>query len=81
MLACWQFKVPLCGPLIGSNYVGFAALFQIDVGQDHGKDTLPFDAAAILTVLAAVLGFINIRFLHLPQMIGQRSDYGKRAET
>ena len=36
----------------------------------HGVAITPFDAAAILIVLAAVLGFINIRFLHLPQSIG-----------
>jgi CPA1 family monovalent cation:H+ antiporter len=36
----------------------------------HGVTITPFDAAAILIVLAAVLGFINIRFLHLPQSIG-----------
>ena len=36
----------------------------------HGVAITPFDAAAILIVLAAVLGFINIRFLRLPQSIG-----------
>ena len=36
----------------------------------HGVAITPFDAAAILIVLAAVLGFINIRFFHLPQSIG-----------
>ena len=30
----------------------------------------PFDAAAILIVLAAFLGYLNHRFLHLPQSIG-----------
>ena len=30
----------------------------------------PFDAAAILIVLAAVLGYINHRLLHWPQTIG-----------
>ncbi|UAK23855.1 cation:proton antiporter [Sphingomonas nostoxanthinifaciens] len=36
----------------------------------HGVSITPFDAAAILIVLAATLGFINVRFLHLPQSIG-----------
>ncbi len=36
----------------------------------HGVSITPFDAAAILIVLAAILGFINNRFLHLPQSIG-----------
>ena len=36
----------------------------------HGVAITPFDAAAILIVLAAILGFINVRFLHLPQSIG-----------
>ncbi|WP_242095956.1 sodium:proton antiporter [Sphingomonas sp. CROZ-RG-20F-R02-07] len=36
----------------------------------HGVTITPFDAAAILIVLAAVLGFINNLFLHLPQSIG-----------
>lgn len=36
----------------------------------HGISITPFDAAAILIVLAAVLGFINIRFFQLPQSIG-----------
>ena len=36
----------------------------------HGVAITAFDAAAILIVLAAVLGFINIRFLRLPQSIG-----------
>ena len=36
----------------------------------HGVAITPFDAAAILIVLAAVLGFINVRFLRLPQSIG-----------
>jgi CPA1 family monovalent cation:H+ antiporter len=30
----------------------------------------PFDAASILIVLAAVLGYVNFRFLHLPQSVG-----------
>ena len=30
----------------------------------------PLDAAAILIVLAAVLGYLNHRFLHLPQSVG-----------
>ena len=36
----------------------------------HGIAITPFDAAAILIVLAAALGYINHRFLHLPQTIG-----------
>ncbi|MEZ0496423.1 cation:proton antiporter [Sphingomonas sp. IW22] len=36
----------------------------------HGVVVTPFDAAAILIVLAAVLGYLNYRFLHLPQAIG-----------
>ncbi len=30
----------------------------------------PFDAAAILIVLAAVLGYLNHRYLRLPQSVG-----------
>lgn len=30
----------------------------------------PFDAAAILIVLAAVLGYLNHRFIRLPQAVG-----------
>jgi protein-S-isoprenylcysteine O-methyltransferase Ste14 len=30
----------------------------------------PFDAASILIVLAAILGYVNFRFLHLPQSVG-----------
>ncbi len=33
-------------------------------------DLTPFDAAAILIVLAAALGYLNQRFLHLPQSVG-----------
>ncbi|WP_156681221.1 cation:proton antiporter [Sphingomonas profundi] len=36
----------------------------------HGVIITPFDAAAILIVLAATLGYLNRRFLHLPQTIG-----------
>jgi CPA1 family monovalent cation:H+ antiporter len=36
----------------------------------HGIVITPFDAAAILIVLAAALGYINRRFIHLPQTIG-----------
>ena len=36
----------------------------------HGVAITPFDAAAILIVLAAVLGYLNNRILHLPQSIG-----------
>ncbi len=36
----------------------------------HDAVITPFDAAAILIVLAAVLGYLNHRFLHLPQSIG-----------
>lgn len=36
----------------------------------HGLALTPFDAAAILIVLAAVLGYINLRFLRLPPSIG-----------
>ena len=36
----------------------------------HGVALTPFDAAAILIVLAAVLGYFNYRFLRLPQSIG-----------
>ena len=40
------------------------------ISRIHGVTITPFDAAAILIVLAAVLGFINIRFFRLPQSIG-----------
>lgn len=36
----------------------------------HGFAITPFDAAAILIVLAATLGYLNHRFLRLPQSIG-----------
>ena len=36
----------------------------------HAVTLTPFDAAAILIVLAAVLGYLNYRFLRLPQSIG-----------
>lgn len=36
----------------------------------HGFAITPFDAAAILIVLAATLGYLNHRFLKLPQSIG-----------
>ncbi|MEO6092806.1 MAG: sodium:proton antiporter [Novosphingobium sp.] len=36
----------------------------------HQLALTPFDAAAILIVLAAVLGYLNHRFLHLPPSIG-----------
>ena len=36
----------------------------------QGVIITPFDAAAILIVLAATLGYLNRRFLHLPQTIG-----------
>ncbi len=36
----------------------------------HQVALTPFDAAAILIVLAAVLGYLNHRFLRLPQSIG-----------
>lgn len=36
----------------------------------HGVNITPFDAAAILIVLASTLGYLNRRFLHLPQTIG-----------
>lgn len=36
----------------------------------HGLVLTPFDAAAILIVLAAVLGYANHRFLHLSQAVG-----------
>lgn len=36
----------------------------------HGLIITPFDAAAILIVLSAVLGYINHRFLKLPQSVG-----------
>lgn len=35
-----------------------------------GLSVTPFDAAAILIVLAAALGYINYRFLKLPSSIG-----------
>ncbi|WP_375287753.1 cation:proton antiporter [Sphingomonas sp.] len=35
-----------------------------------GLSLTPFDAAAILIVLAAVLGYVNFRFLRLPSSIG-----------
>ncbi|MEO8813612.1 MAG: sodium:proton antiporter [Caulobacteraceae bacterium] len=35
-----------------------------------GLAVTPLDAAAILIVLAAVLGYLNQRFLHLPQSVG-----------
>ncbi|MEP7007285.1 MAG: sodium:proton antiporter, partial [Sphingomonas bacterium] len=36
----------------------------------HGLVITPFDVAAILIVLAAALGYINHRFLKLPQSVG-----------
>jgi len=36
----------------------------------HGLVITPFNAAAILIVLSAVLGYINHRFLKLPQSVG-----------
>lgn len=36
----------------------------------HGFAITPYDAAAILIVLAATLGYLNHRFLKLPQSIG-----------
>lgn len=36
----------------------------------HGLVITPFDAAAILIVLAATLGYANHRFIHLPQSVG-----------
>ncbi|MBY0306829.1 MAG: sodium:proton antiporter [Sphingomonas sp.] len=38
--------------------------------MNHGVAITPLDAAAILIVLAAALGYINHRFLHLPQSVG-----------
>ena len=38
--------------------------------MNHGIIITPLDAAAILIVLAAVLGYFNHRFLHLPQSVG-----------
>lgn len=38
--------------------------------MNHGVAITALDAAAILIVLAAVLGYINHRFLHLPQSVG-----------
>jgi CPA1 family monovalent cation:H+ antiporter len=38
--------------------------------HDPGISITPFDAAAILIVPAATLGYINRPFLHLPQTIG-----------
>ncbi|WP_156678163.1 cation:proton antiporter [Sphingomonas profundi] len=38
--------------------------------MNHGFAITPFDAAAILIVLAATLGYLNHRFLKLPQSIG-----------
>jgi CPA1 family monovalent cation:H+ antiporter len=38
--------------------------------MNHGIIITPLDAAAILIVLAAVLGYLNHRFLHLPQSVG-----------
>ncbi|RZM25302.1 MAG: sodium:proton antiporter, partial [Sphingomonas sp.] len=35
-----------------------------------GLALTPFDAAAILIVLAAALGYLNFRFLKLPSSIG-----------
>jgi CPA1 family monovalent cation:H+ antiporter len=36
----------------------------------HGANFSPFDAAAVLIVLAAALGYLNHRFLRLPPTIG-----------
>lgn len=36
----------------------------------HGTPITPFDAAAILIVVAAILGYLNNRFLKLPSSIG-----------
>jgi monovalent cation:H+ antiporter, CPA1 family len=36
----------------------------------HGAGLTPFDAAAILIVLAAALGYVNHRFVRLPSSIG-----------
>ena len=36
----------------------------------HGAELTPFDAAAILIVLAAALGYVNHRFVRLPSAIG-----------
>jgi monovalent cation:H+ antiporter, CPA1 family len=36
----------------------------------HGAELTPFDAAAILIVLAAGLGYVNHRFIRLPSTIG-----------
>ncbi len=38
--------------------------------MNHGVAITPLDAAAILIVLAALLGYLNHRFLHLPQSVG-----------
>lgn len=38
--------------------------------MSHAISITPLDAAAILIVLAAVLGYINLRFLGLPQSVG-----------
>ncbi len=38
--------------------------------MNHGVAITPLDAAAILIVLAAALGYLNHRFLHLPQSVG-----------
>jgi monovalent cation:H+ antiporter, CPA1 family len=36
----------------------------------HSAQFTPFDAAAILIVLAAVLAYVNHRFIRLPATIG-----------
>ncbi len=38
--------------------------------MNEGLSVTPLDAAAILIVLAAVLGYLNQRFLRLPQSVG-----------
>ena len=38
--------------------------------MNQGIAITPLDAAAILIVLAAVLGYLNHRFLRLPQSVG-----------
>jgi CPA1 family monovalent cation:H+ antiporter len=41
-----------------------------DKAMMHTAELTPFDAAAILIVLAAVLGYVNHRFIRLPSTIG-----------